>query len=132
MGEKLERVKKHFKDNSKLYLGIGIGVVVSAVGGAAFANTNTGKSTIKMIALGWKPVNNLVTVELERRGHPGYLVQWVETGDVFPSQNHAAEVLGINPATMSQHLNGKVPHIKGKTFARLGEATTESQRLHIV
>jgi len=67
-------------------------------------------------------VNNVVTViEREGRGHPGYLVKCLETGERFVSQNHAAAEKGITPAALSQHLNGLREHAGGLHFERIGE-----------
>jgi len=125
--KKLDKVKQHFKRNSKLYLGIGIGVGVTLIGGAIFAKTPSGQAAIKnVVAMNWKPTvnNTLVYTEgLERRGHPGYIVKCIETGEVFASQQRASDLLNLNPSDLSKHLNGESNHVKGLTFERLGEAT---------
>ena len=133
MGEekKLDKVKQHFKRNSKLYLGIGIGTGVTIVCGVVFANTSTGKNYINCFNVNWKSTfkpTTVIVTELERRGHPGYIIRCLETDKKYASQNHAAELLKINPSDLSKHLNGERDSVKGLTFERLGEAQPSPQK----
>ena len=43
----------------------------------------------------------------------------LETGEVFTSVIDAAEAIGAHHTNLSQHLNGKLRHIKGKHFCYL-------------
>ena len=112
----IERAKKHFSDNKQLYIGLGIGVSV----GLIFAQGDRINTGIQGLLI-WKPINVTETV-LIRRGHPGIVVRHNESGEVFASINRAAEVLGVRPARISEHLKGKLDTVSGNTFTSLGEA----------
>ena len=43
----------------------------------------------------------------------------LETGEVFTSVIDAAEAIGAHQTNLSQHLNGKLRHVKGKHFCYL-------------
>lgn len=109
------KVKEHFKKYGKLYLGVGIGVVV---GGLVF------NKEIVITIIKNKGNNNIntVTTNLARRGHPGNIVKCLETGEVFASQNRAAEALGLSKSAVSDQLRGIINDAKGYTFETLGEA----------
>ena len=63
---------------------------------------------------------NIVTViAREGRGHPGYLIQCKETGDIFSSQAGAASWIGTSTANMSQHISGRFPDVYGLHFERI-------------
>jgi len=52
------------------------------------------------------------------RGKP---VRNVATGMRYPNATEAAKVIGVTTAAMSQHLNAKLPHVKGQRFERIAE-----------
>ena len=59
-----------------------------------------------------RPICNL-------RGHTGgTAITCVNTGQVFRTQSEAAHTLGLNQSNISQHLRGRIPHVKGYTFIR--------------
>lgn len=58
---------------------------------------------------------------LSRRGHPGNAVKCEETGEIFASQNRAAEANNISPTTLRRNLIGEIPDAKGLHFTKLGE-----------
>jgi hypothetical protein len=64
--------------------------------------------------------NGLSTV---RRSHPGNIVRHLESGATFPSQNVAADVMGISASNLSRHLHGKLGHVKGQHFVIVGKAS---------
>ena len=41
--------------------------------------------------------------------------------EVFASQNRAAEMMGLSPSRLSDHLVGKTENVKGFKFEKLGE-----------
>lgn len=64
--------------------------------------------------------NNIVNVvEREGRGHPGYMVRWVEENLFYPSQINAAIAHDIAPNRMSDHLNNRLENVDGKHFERV-------------
>ena len=120
MGQRIDKVKQHIKDHKEGYIcgglglatGVGLGLLVGRNGiNVNFSGVNYKGSVAQTI------IN-----ELERRGHPGYVVKCVETGESWASQARAAEVMKIDPGKLSRHLNGTMQHVNGLHFERLGEA----------
>jgi DNA endonuclease I-HmuI-like, NUMOD-like domain len=105
-----EKIKVHFRKNQKLYLGIGIGVLITLAIRRPVSIAPIFNNT------------NAVITDLSRRGHPGKIVRCNETGEVFASISRGAEVMGINRPNLTSHLNGRLPHANGYTFEVLGEA----------
>jgi len=67
--------------------------------------------------------NNVVSVvEREGRGHPGYIVRCIETGDMFLSQKEVAKAYNCPDSILSMHLRGKIPDFAGHHFERVGIA----------
>lgn len=58
---------------------------------------------------------------LSRRGHPGNAVKCEETGEIFASQNRAAEANKISPSRLASHLAGNLENVGGLHFTKLGE-----------
>lgn len=122
MGKKIEKVKQHFTDNKKLYIGVGIGVVVTTVVVVMFPDKGIQIVDAFKVQVNSPTTNNVIQTNLARRGHPGNLILCNETGEVFASQNRAAELLGLSASNLSRHLKGDLAHTKGYTFTNLGEA----------
>ena len=59
------------------------------------------------------------TVEANRQGPPSWVVRCLETGEVFSSQNKAAEVLNVSPHDISLYLNGLKDNAGGLHFERI-------------
>ena len=70
------------------------------------------------------PVVNNAIQTLVKRGHAGNVVVCNETGEIFASQNRAAQMLGLDPKRLSEHVRGKLENVKGYTFTLLGEYDT--------
>lgn len=124
MSEKTDKIKKHFRDHKEAYITGGVCLVVGAavtylvVKGDKILESDEAVKLINII----KGDHNTIITVLERRGHPGNMLLCNETGEVFASQNRAAELLGISATTLSRHLRGDNPHAGGFTFTNLGEA----------
>lgn len=58
---------------------------------------------------------------LSRRGHPGNAVKCEETGEIFASQNRAADATGVSHSALSHHLNDGTALPNGLHFTKLGE-----------
>lgn len=116
------RVKTKIKENKGAVI---TGIICLTVG-AAIGFIARDKIGVKGIQINlFSPhAQNIMQTILERKGHPGYVVRCIETGKKFASQGDAARKLGISPAALSSHLNGKTASVSGMTFERLGEATT--------
>lgn len=119
--DRYEKVKLHLRENKKYYF-IGAGCFVAgATTVLVFRRADIVTKNVSLLS--YKPVqSNTVIVSLARRGHPGNLVRCVETGEVFASQNRAAQALGLGAGNLANHLNAKLPHVKGLHFERMGEA----------
>ena len=59
------------------------------------------------------------TITSNRQGPPSWVVRCIETGEVFSSQNKAAEVLGISKQDLSKHLNKTMDTADGLHFERI-------------
>lgn len=122
MNEKLGKIKKHVKDNRKVYIAAVAGVAVGAVGVLVLKDTPTLVSIKETLNFKWRsPTTNNVIV-FPALGDPGNVVQVVETGTIYASQGQAARELGVDPAVISNHINGKLPNVKGKHLKVLGKA----------
>jgi len=108
-----ESIKGHFRRNGKLYIGLGVGAVAVLLA----SNRREVQTTVRQIGF-----RNTQTTVLVPRGHPGYLVRWVETGEIAASQNRMAKLAEVPPSQLSKHLNGQLPHVKDNHFERLGQA----------
>lgn len=128
--KKFDKVKSHLKDNKNVYIASGIGATAATAGfllGRKFPRLAP-EDVTKLVAknknqalLIWKPTQN-ITQTVIRRGHPGFLVQCKETGEVFASIRRAAEMMKVDPTTLRRHLHGLVENVGGFTFEILGEA----------
>jgi hypothetical protein len=118
--ENYEKVKTHIRENKRTYLAVGGTVVVTVLITKRPVVTQVAKNTALVV---WKPTNtNIAITNVTRRGHPGNIVRCIETGEVFASQNRAADAMRLSRSVLSQHLNGLQPAVSGLTFEKLGEA----------
>lgn len=128
MKERIEKVKTHLSENKATYITGGVSALVGAAGTALFFSAPQTASVSNKISgfFVWKPVINAETAiiqQLSRRGHPGFVVKCVETGEAYASVRRASEVLGLNRNNLRDHLNGLKDSVGGFTFEILGEAT---------
>ena len=125
MKERINKIKAHLRENKKVYY---VGTICFAAGAtlvAVIATRNVEIVDKKMIQINWRsPGTNQIIHETVRRMHPGYIVQNVRTGEVWASQNAAADALGIPRMVMSSHLRGLFPNVDGEVYRRIGEATS--------
>lgn len=129
MHPRLDKIKQHVKDNKVTYI-VGVSCVAAgaAVGGVIVYLKLNGVSVDSSVdvsqVIAYKSpvtVNNTTIVELVRRGHPGFRVRNVETGEEFASIKRAAEMFGISATTLRRHLAGLVESVDGLKFENLGE-----------
>jgi hypothetical protein len=103
---------------------MGIGISIAGITCVIMRGSDAGIHRVPE-AIAIRPLSifsrqNVVTViERDGRGHPGYLVQCVETGQIFPSQDAAARSVGAYPSILSSHLQGKHPDVYGFHFKRM-------------
>jgi hypothetical protein len=119
MGKKVEKVKKHFSENKQLYIGIGIGVVVTVVSVVICRSTQIAITNPALV--NWKPVSNVVQVQMIRPGPKSFVIQCLETQKTWPSMRAAAKDLGLHPSAITNHINGKFPDAGGFHFEKLAE-----------
>ena len=121
-----QKVKGHFKKHKVKYI---VGGTCLVVGGAVGVYLgNKGIINIQLVNTG--VVEQHLTIDksinvLTRRGHAGNIVRCVETGETFASQNRACDLLGLNRADLSSHLNGVKDDVKGLTFEKVGSFNKE-------
>lgn len=100
------KTMQYINENRYAYIVAGIGAAAGIVGtilfGANHLNDNFANS---------------------RRSHPGNIIRHLESGATFPSQNVAAEVMGISASNLSRHLHGKLGSVKGQHFVIVRKAS---------
>jgi hypothetical protein len=131
MNEKIEKIKNHFVENKKFYIGLGVGVIVTlvVVGGVTMLvlkKQGGNKATIdsmKLIELNWKSphTNQLTQILIPLRGNSGNAIQCDQTGIIYPSQRVAANEMDLNRPDITRHLQGILDSVKGFTFTKLTE-----------
>lgn len=128
MTKNLEKVKVHFRDNKKLYIGLGIGFVVGAAGAYILNHTDDGVQMIEgrgnNVSLQNIIAKNVtvVTTYLEDRTNYAIPIRCKETGEVFGSINRAADLLDLNAGNISRHLKGDAPHVENLHFEKVLDA----------
>lgn len=119
----MNKVKKHFVDNKKLYIGIGVGSAVTA--GLVIAlriQPNTAVSPQqKLVVLGKSRDVNQVLVNFVERSTPSRPIHLVGTSQYFNSISEAARVLDLDRGNISKNINGHIPNVKGYVFKLAGE-----------
>ena len=120
MNKKIQKIKSHIKNNRKVYIAAGIGILVGVAGTLALNRVYFSEIVMTRI---WSPGdNNIMKIFINPLGDPGNVVQCIETGTVYASQGQAARELGLDPSTISRHLNGEFPDVKGNHLVVLGKA----------
>jgi hypothetical protein len=116
-------IKAHVKRHKVAYT---VGGVVVIAGVCFYAGRRVGSS--RQIVDSYKlqinsPTTNNVCqllVDADRKGPAAYIVRKKGTNQAWIGQTNAALANGHSPAAMSQHLNGKRPHVSGEEFERIG------------
>jgi hypothetical protein len=120
MGKKIEKVKTHFVENQKLYIGVGIGIVVTAVAVVIFrqpTNEITGNiQKVLAFKTGDITQSNPVIINLVERSTPSKPVHLVGTNLFFDSLHEAARQTGHSVSRISKNVNGHIPDVHGDIF----------------
>ena len=118
------RIKNHLQTHKTTYIAGTTGIIVGAAGATLLiARVNPQINVIRILSSGDDYITQIT--ELVRRGHPGYVVKCIETGETFASQGRAAELLKLSASDLSKHLNGMKDAVKGLHFARIAEMPTQ-------
>lgn len=123
----MSTIKNHFKKHKTLYVGAAC-LAVGVAGGILYVHTKGINPAItqKAVALWNSTINQTaVQITIDAPGNSGNIIKDLTTGAIYPSQNTAAKALGVDAQTMSRHISGKLPNVKGHTFEKLidGKAT---------
>ena len=115
-----KKIQQHLQDNKDVYIALGFGLMIGWImkdlyGSFRIVNTNTVSPTISPTI---SPSIHIVTVA-DGRGHPGFGVRRVDTGQEWPKQILAAIEEGIDPVALSKHINGRTPHINEVVYERI-------------
>lgn len=121
VAEKYEQVKGHVKRNQTIYM-FGAGVVLTTV---TFVVTRQiyGPNAFLAKKIVIKDTVMIFATYARKQGPPSYVVRCVETKSIFTSQLHAAKAMGLDPSSISRHLNGLKDHVNGYHFVRVAIAT---------
>ncbi|MET0786525.1 MAG: hypothetical protein ABWY25_07465 [Paenisporosarcina sp.] len=128
--DKIERLKKHVKENKAVYIKTAAGVAVGMVIGAfvfprkSITNEQNIRAYFANKFGGYKPTNNTVqTISMYGNviGRPGNRVIDLDTMREYKSQSLAAISAGVSNTSMWRHLNGEYSEVNGRRFARILE-----------
>ena len=131
MGQRMERVKTHVKENKKIYLACGgtavVAATVAAVGTMIVVKRKAPsvEATNQIIAaVAWKPRQELnqYVIELVERSTPSKAVHLVGTDRYFSSLHEAARETGHSVTKISRQVNGHIPDLNGDVFELLEPA----------
>lgn len=115
------RIKTHVCANKKFYIVAATSAIAGGMLVYVLANhKDTEKISMRRILSPGD--NNVLKVYISPLGDPGNVVQCVETGTIYASQNQAAREIGVDRSIMSKHLNGENEHILGQHYVVLGKA----------
>lgn len=95
-----EKAKKHVQDNKTVYI---TGAACLASGVLIGVAVTPKQIIIQGAGVAYKsPVLNAAHQTLVRRGHPGYVVRCLETGEVWASLSQAAKSAGVSRAVLKK------------------------------
>lgn len=123
---RLDKIKQHVKAHQTAYIVAGTAVVTATVAVAVTVVVmKTGGGTdivnvVKQFNYKSDPVTKITNITMKTRGHQGNAIRCVETGMEFPSQEYAANLLGLNSGNLSKHLKGLQGSVGGFHFEKLG------------
>jgi hypothetical protein len=123
-----KNVKNHFERHKVAYsLGAGVavaGITCLIMRGVHSQHIGRGISVtadrgISVVADRSVVKDNVFLISARRQGAPSWVVRCLETGGIFSSQLSAAKEMNLPASELSQHLNGKMDHVRGFTFERI-------------
>jgi hypothetical protein len=120
VSEKTDKIKKHFRDHKEAYIVGGICLAVGVTTGIVLSRS-TQIAITNPALMNWKPVSNVVQVQMVRPGPKAFVVQCVENQTTWPSMRAAAEAMNVNRAELINHLKGLIPDVNGLHFEKVAE-----------
>ena len=127
---KIERIKRHFRENKKIYIVSGATAVGTAIAVSLFW-VKIGKTEEQVIADTYNKIftrfaglrndhNNItyqtISIYGNKLGRPGVPVIDKTTGKRFESMTLAARSVGVDVSKLWKHLNGDLDHIQDHVF----------------
>lgn len=125
MNERIENVKSHIRKHSTTYIVGGTCLAVGVLGGLYLKRPTTfidGDLSMKIDQVGFWNAVNPTTINLIERSTPSKPVHLVGTNLYFNSMSEAARETGHPLSTLSKHINGHIPNVKGDVFKLLEPA----------
>ena len=116
-----EKIKDHVSRHKTTYIAGGVCFVLGAATAVVLKDKSSLVSVREYFNMKWhSPTTNQFI--MPALGHPGNVVQCIETGTVYASQGQLARELGVDPWVVSNHLKGLLPDVKGFHLNILGKA----------
>lgn len=109
-----EKIKKHVDDHKLLYVA-GVCICVGLIFGRSMGSKTPVISNTAIAS----PVVN-ATASVANGGYSHKIVECLETGQIWKSVKDAAQAAGVEPYTMSKHLNGAKDHVKNLHYSIVG------------
>ena len=118
----MEEVKNHFKKYGVMYVGaLGIMGIITTY----LIMSKHNNSGINMQGVFYKVNIEQNTYSIKAKGNSGNHIIEPSTGRWWRSQNECAKDLGSHPSTVSGHLKGKIPNVKGHILEKTLDGQTE-------
>jgi len=121
--EKVSKVRTHFQENKKVYIGTVCGIAIGAVGMLFVSvrkDVDVPLGRINQIGF-WNEVKP-TTINLIERSTPSKPVHLKDTNLYFDSLNDAARKTGHSVTAISKCAQGLIPDINGDVFELLESA----------
>lgn len=120
MKNTINKIKKHVVEHKEVYISIAATSVITAAATILVINRAQIHSQVTQKAvISWRPVMEQNTnVIIQAPGNSGNVLQ-DDLGNIFASQNSAAKILGVDPRTIREHLNGRVDNVMGRTLTKV-------------
>jgi hypothetical protein len=117
MSARTEKIKKHFHENKKVYIAGGVCLVIGAVSALVLKRSTTGSEIVQQVTqIGFRNEASPVIINLVERSTASKPVHLVGTNLYFSSLSEAARETGHPLSTLSKHINGFIPDVKGDVF----------------
>lgn len=124
--ETYETVKAHVIKHKEAYIFGGLGVLGIVTTILIMKNINGVRNITagdnSLVMLDKSKIENFHFIS---PGNSGNVVQDTTTGAIYPSQEAAANALGVSRSQVSQHINGKIPDLRGHVLEKIVDGVKE-------